>query len=41
MGAGAGAITLHNDRGVVINMTSSNQGLQLTAAPAGVQLELE
>ena len=41
MGAGAGAITLHNDRGVVINMISSNAGLQLTAAPGGVQLELE
>lgn len=41
MGAGAGAITLHNDKGVVINMTSSSQGLQLTAAPGGVELELE
>jgi hypothetical protein len=40
-GAGAGAITLHNDRGVVINMLSSSEGLQLTAAPAGVELELE
>ena len=41
VGAGAGAITLHNDKGVVINMTSSNAGLQLTLAPAGVDLELE
>jgi hypothetical protein len=41
MGAGAGAITLHNDKGVVINMTSSSTGLQLTAAPAGVELELD
>lgn len=41
LGAGAGAITLHNDKGVVINMTSSTEGLQLTAAPAGVELELE
>jgi hypothetical protein len=40
-GAGAGAITLHNDKGVVINMTSTTTGLQLTAAPAGVELELE
>ena len=41
LGAGAGAITLHNDKGVVINMTSSNAGLQLTAAPGGIELELE
>ena len=41
MGAGAGAVTLHNDRGVIINMTSSSAGLQLTAAPGGVQLQLE
>ena len=41
MGAGAGAVTLHNDKGVVINMTSSSEGLQLTAAPGGVELELE
>ena len=41
MGAGAGVITLHNDKGVVINMTSSNAGLQLTLAPAGVEFELE
>jgi hypothetical protein len=40
-GAGAGVITLHNDKGVVINMTSTSAGLQLTAAPAGVELELE
>jgi hypothetical protein len=40
-GAGGGAITLHNDKGVVINMTSTNAGLQLTLAPAGVDLELE
>jgi len=40
-GAGAGAITLHNDKGVVINMTSTTAGLQLTLAPAGVDLELE
>ena len=40
-GAGAGAITLHNDRGVVINMLSSSAGLQLTLAPAGVELEVE
>ena len=40
-GAGAGVITLHNDKGVVINMTSVNAGLQLTLAPAGVELELE
>jgi hypothetical protein len=26
---------------VVINMTSGNAGLQLTLAPAGVELELE
>lgn len=41
MGAGAGAVTLHNDKGVVINMTSSSEGLQLTAAPGGVELKLE
>ena len=41
MGAGAGVVTLHNDKGVVINMTSSSQGLQLTAAPGGVELQLE
>lgn len=41
LGAGAGAVTLHNDKGVVINMTSSSAGLQLTAAPGGVELELE
>ena len=41
LGAGAGAVTLHNDKGVVINMTSSSEGLQLTAAPGGVELELE
>ena len=41
VGAGGGAITLHNDKGVVINMTSTNAGLQLTLAPAGVDLELE
>jgi|HubBroStandDraft_6_1064221.scaffolds.fasta_scaffold1587697_1 hypothetical protein len=41
MGAGAGAVTLHNDKGVVINMTSTSEGLQLTAAPGGVELQLE
>jgi hypothetical protein len=40
-GAGAGAFALHNGHGVIINMTSSNAGLQLTLAPAGVELELE
>jgi len=40
-GAGAGAIDLHNGNGVVIHMLSSSAGLQLTAAPAGVELELE
>jgi hypothetical protein len=41
MGAGAGAVTLHNDKGVIINMMTSSSGLQLTLAPAGVELELE
>ena len=40
-GAGAGAITLHNSHGVIINMMSSSAGLQLTLAPAGVELEVE
>ena len=40
-GAGAGALALHNGHGVVINMTSENAGLQLTLAPAGIELEVE
>jgi hypothetical protein len=40
-GVGGGAITLHNDHGVIINMTMDTTGLQATLAPGGVDIELE
>lgn len=39
--AGGGSVmTMKNDRGVVINMTSTRAGLQLTLAPTGLKIEL-
>jgi len=40
-GVGAGAITMHNAKGVVINMTMDTAGLQATLAPGGLEIELE
>jgi hypothetical protein len=41
VGAGAGASTLENDKGVQIKMVSSSAGLQLKFAPEGVSIELQ
>lgn len=39
--AGGGSMfTMKNDRGVVINMTSTRAGLQFTLAPTGLKIEL-
>ena len=39
--AGGGSLmSMKNDRGVVINMTTTRTGLQLTLAPTGMKIEL-
>ncbi len=39
--AGGGSVmSMKNDRGVVINMTTTRTGLQLTLAPTGLKIEL-
>jgi hypothetical protein len=39
--AGGGSLmSMKNDRGVVINMTTTRTGLQLTLAPTGLKIEL-
>lgn len=37
---GASVLTMKNDRGVVINMTTTRGGLQFTLAPTGLTIEL-
>jgi len=37
---GGGVTTMKNDKGVVIKMHATSRGLQFTAAPKGVKLEL-
>lgn len=39
-GAGAGALDMSNDHGVVIHASSTSAGLQLTLAPGGVTIRL-
>src|SRR5258706_6707858 len=41
VGGGGGAVTMKNDKGVVINVTSSTAGLQFTLAPKGVDIQLQ
>ncbi len=39
--AGAGAIAMENDKGVVIKLTSSNKGLNLAIGPKGVDITMK
>jgi hypothetical protein len=41
VGGGGGGVTMKNDKGVVINASSSTAGLQLTLAPKGVEIKLK
>jgi len=41
LGGGAGVTTMKNQNGVVINLKSTTQGLNIKLAPAGVTLTLE
>ena len=41
VGGGGGGTTMKNDKGVVINLTSTTAGLQFTLAPKGVELKLK
>jgi len=41
VGGGGGGQTMRNDKGVVINVASTTQGLQLTLAPKGVEIQLK
>lgn len=38
---GAGGIAMENDKGVVIKLTSSNKGVQLSVGPKGITIELK
>jgi hypothetical protein len=40
-GGGGGGQTMRNSKGVVINLASTTQGLQLTLAPKGVEIQLK
>jgi hypothetical protein len=40
-GGGGGGQTMRNDKGVVINLASTTQGVQLTLAPKGVEIQLK
>jgi hypothetical protein len=41
LGGGAGATTMKNQNGVVINLSTTTQGVNLKLAPSGVQLMLK
>ena len=41
LGGGAGAVAMKNQNGVVIQVTSTNKGVQLTLAPKGVDIKLK
>jgi hypothetical protein len=41
VGAGAGAIVMKNQHGVVMRLTGTGQGVQLTLASKGVDVELK
>jgi len=41
IGGGGSAITLRNQNGVVIDLTSTTQGVDFTLAPSGVSINLE
>ena len=41
VGGGAGAVIMQNQNGVVMKLTSTSQGVQLTLAGAGVDIQLK
>jgi hypothetical protein len=41
VGGGAGAVIMKNQNGVVLKLTSTSQGVQLTLAGAGVDIKLK
>jgi hypothetical protein len=41
LGGGAGAVAMKNQNGVVIQVTSTNKGVQLTLAAKGVDIKLK
>jgi hypothetical protein len=41
VGGGAGAVVMQNQNGVVMKLTSTSQGVQLTLAGAGVDVKLK
>ncbi|MBF0498207.1 MAG: hypothetical protein HQK58_16785 [Deltaproteobacteria bacterium] len=41
LGYGAGASTMKNNKGVVINLTSTKQGAQITFGPSGMKIVFE
>ncbi|MGZ3592879.1 MAG: DUF1134 domain-containing protein [Syntrophales bacterium] len=41
LGGGAGATTMNNQNGVVINLVTTTQGINLKLAPSGVSLKLQ
>jgi hypothetical protein len=40
VGGGAGAATMRNDKGVVINLTGTNQGVDIRLPVSGVDVQL-
>ncbi|MGO8942454.1 MAG: hypothetical protein ACLQJ7_02105 [Syntrophobacteraceae bacterium] len=41
VGGGAGSKTMRNDRGVIMDLISTNQGVDFTLGPQGVKITLE
>ena len=41
VGGGAGSKTMQNDKGVVMDLVSTNQGVDFTLGPQGVKIRLE
>lgn len=41
VGGGVGSKTMQNDKGVIMDLTSTNQGVDFTLGPQGVKITLE